>query len=64
MKIQIEKCACCNGTGKNQGFDKIQNKWVYSIESTICKYCNGSGIRKFVTSINGNDFLRKKVYIN
>lgn len=57
-----EKCICCNGIGKQQSFNSQINKWTYE-NSTLCKECNGTGIRKFYITINGTDFLKKKIYI-
>ena len=60
QSYNVEKCVC-GGTGKSRRFDNDLNKWVPS--NVNCKYCNGTGERKFVVYIRGTDFLKRKVYI-
>lgn len=60
LDMKSEKCACCNGTGKESMFDEQQKKWV---ESDIdCKYCQGNKVRSYYIVNNGTGFMKKKVY--
>jgi DnaJ-class molecular chaperone len=54
-EILIEKCICCNGSGKQQRFDEIKNRWVKSDDN--CELCKGKGERQYILISNDYDFI-------
>ena len=61
--METEKCVVCNGLGRQQIFDEEKNKWTYTENSPKCQYCEGKGIRQYYNIVDGNNWLKKKIYI-
>ena len=63
-KVFIEKCVACNGSGWQQIFDDVLNKWIYPLNPILCRSCKGAKIRKYILSVHSSNFLKTKTYLN